>query len=221
MTRTSYSPDTLLEADLEGRMTRSVFKTLDLMASHARLVKPWVADQRALGLASSETNMSIRKEMVPMQLRRIKVFECLARWPLVLCHVALPARTDHIWEKPLARQTEQGLNPSPKKPRMLRTWHMMPTVISTRLDGDPWGLNPDLLVEMKDNSIGDESRCSRPDYNHPRMLHLSDRYTNSRGRRDLVEHDNPAMRAPVLQAIEELARRSRTSTELRDDYEVY
>jgi hypothetical protein len=29
-----------------------------------------------------------------------------------------------------------------------------------------------------------------------------------------VEHDNPATRAPVLQAIEELARTSRTSTEL-------
>jgi hypothetical protein len=50
------------------------------------------------------------------------------------------------------------------------------------------------------------------------MLRLSDRYTNSCGRRDLVEHGNPATRAPVLQAIEELAR---TSTELRDEYEVY
>jgi hypothetical protein len=29
------------------------------------------------------------------------------------------------------------------------------------------------------------------------------------------------MRAPVLQAIEELARTNRTSTELRDEYEVY
>jgi hypothetical protein len=53
------------------------------------------------------------------------------------------------------------------------------------------------------------------------MLLLSDRYTNSRGRRDLVEHDNPATRAPVLQAIKELAKTSRTSTELRDEYEVY
>jgi hypothetical protein len=26
------------------------------------------------------------------------------------------------------------------------------------LDGDPWGLNPNLLVEMKDNSIGEESQ---------------------------------------------------------------
>jgi hypothetical protein len=82
-------------------------------------------------------------------------------------------------------------------------------------------LNPDLLVETKDNSIREESRRSWPDYNHPGTLHLSDRYTNSNGRRDLVEHDNPAMRAPVLQAIEELARTSRTNTELRDEYEVY
>jgi hypothetical protein len=53
------------------------------------------------------------------------------------------------------------------------------------------------------------------------MLRLSDRYTNSRGRRYLVEHDNPTTRAPVLQAIKELAITSRTSTELRDEYEVY
>jgi hypothetical protein len=83
------------------------------------------------------------------------------------------------------------------------------------------GLNPYLSVEMKDNSIGEESRRSRPDYNHPGMLRLSDWYTNSCGRRDLVEHDNPTTRAPVLQAIEELARTSRTNTELRDEYEVY
>jgi hypothetical protein len=67
------------------------------------------------------------------------------------------------------------------------------------------GLNPDLSVEMKDNSIEEESQCSWPDY------------TNSRGRRGLVEHDNPATRALVLQAIKELGRTSRTSTELRDE----
>jgi hypothetical protein len=89
------------------------------------------------------------------------------------------------------------------------------------LDGDPRGLSPDLLVETNDNSIGEESRRSRPNYNHQGTLCLSDRYTNSRGPRDLVEHDNPATRAPILQAIEELARTSRTSTELRDEYEAY
>jgi hypothetical protein len=74
---------------------------------------------------------------------------------------------------------------------------------------------------MKDNLIGEENRYSRPDFNRLGTLHLSDRYTNSRGRRDLVKHDNPATRAHVLQAIEELARTSRTSTELRNEYEVY
>jgi hypothetical protein len=43
------------------------------------------------------------------------------------------------------------------------------------------GLNPDLLVEMEDNSIGEESQRSWPDYNHLEMLCLSNRYTNSRG----------------------------------------
>jgi hypothetical protein len=76
-------------------------------------------------------------------------------------------------------------------------------------------------VETEDNSIGEESRHSWLDYNRPGMLQLSDRYTNSRGRRDLVEHDIPATKAPALQAIEELAITSRTSTKLRDEYEVY
>jgi hypothetical protein len=75
-------------------------------------------------------------------------------------------------------------------------------------------LNPNLLVETEDNSIGKESRRSWPDYNRPETLRHSNRYTNSPGERDLVEHDDPATRAPVFQAIEELARTSRTSTEL-------
>jgi hypothetical protein len=83
------------------------------------------------------------------------------------------------------------------------------------------GLIPNLLMEMEDNSIGDVSWCSWPDYNRPETLHLSNQYTNSYGQRDLVEHDNLAMRAHVLQAIEELARTSRTNIELRDEYEVY
>jgi hypothetical protein len=35
------------------------------------------------------------------------------------------------------------------------------------------GLNPDLSVEMEDNSIGKESQCSRPDYNRLETLLLS------------------------------------------------
>jgi hypothetical protein len=42
-------------------------------------------------------------------------------------------------------------------------------------------VNPNLSVETDDNSIGEESRRSRPDYNYPVMLRLSKRYTNSRG----------------------------------------
>jgi hypothetical protein len=91
----------------------------------------------------------------------------------------------------------------------------------TSNDGDPWGLNPDLFLQVKDNSIGEESQCSLLDYNCLGMLHLSDQYTNSRGRCDLVEHDSPATRAPILKAIKELAITSRTSIDLRDEYEVY
>jgi hypothetical protein len=43
------------------------------------------------------------------------------------------------------------------------------------------GSNPNLSVETDDNSIGEESRCSWPNYNYPEMLHLSNQYTNSRG----------------------------------------
>jgi hypothetical protein len=43
------------------------------------------------------------------------------------------------------------------------------------------GLNPDLLVETEDNSIGKESRRSWPDYNRLETLRLSNRYTNSHG----------------------------------------
>jgi hypothetical protein len=82
------------------------------------------------------------------------------------------------------------------------------------------GLNPDLSVETEDNSIGEESRRSRPDYNRLEMLRLSNWYTNSCGWCDLVEHDDPTTRASALQAIEELARTSRTSTELWDECEV-
>jgi hypothetical protein len=89
-----------------------------------------------------------------------------------------------------------------------------------RGDGDLWGLNPDLSVEMEDNSIGEESRRSQLDYNYPKRQHLSNWYTNNHGWRDLVEHDNPATRAPVLHAIKELAT-SRTSTELQDENDVY
>ena len=59
---------------------------------------------------------------------------------------------------------------------------------------------------MGDNSIGGD------DVHGPttaiKMLRLSNRYTTSYGCRDLVGARHPATRAPVLQAIEELARTS-------------
>jgi hypothetical protein len=82
------------------------------------------------------------------------------------------------------------------------------------------GLNPDLSVETENNSIGKESRRSWPDYNRLESSCLRIWYTNSHGWRDLVEHDDLATKAPVLQAIEELEGTSRTSTELWDECDV-
>jgi hypothetical protein len=59
-------------------------------------------------------------------------------------------------------------------------------------------------------------RLSRPGYSLPKTLRLSSRYTTFYGCHDLVERDTPTTRALVLQAIKELARTSRTSTELPD-----
>jgi hypothetical protein len=59
-----------------------------------------------------------------------------------------------------------------KVKKRLPAWQVM---------GTREGLNPDLSVETEDNSIGKESRRSRPDYNRPETLRLSNRYTNARG----------------------------------------
>jgi hypothetical protein len=45
-----------------------------------------------------------------MQLRRIKIFECLVRRAKALCRMTMALRTNHTWEKYLAQQTEQGLD---------------------------------------------------------------------------------------------------------------
>jgi hypothetical protein len=60
------------------------------------------------------------------------------------------------------------------------------------------GLNSEVLVEMKDNLIGEESRYSPSDYNCSKMLRFS---------------DNSITRASVLQAIEELATYMVTTTQ--------
>jgi hypothetical protein len=51
-------------------------------------------------------------------------------------------------------------------------------------------------------------------------MRLSNRYTDSKDRCILVVRD-PAMRALILQAIEEQARTSWTSTQLQDKYEGF
>jgi hypothetical protein len=52
-------------------------------------------------------------------------------------------------------------------------------------------------------------------------MRLRNRYTTSYGCHDLVEHDTLATRALVLQAIEELARTSRTSTESLQQFKAF
>jgi len=71
---------------------------------------------------------------------------------------------------------------------------------------------------MVDSSIGGWRRRSRPDYNRPKKLRLSNRYTNSNGRRDLVARQ-PATRAPILRAIKELARTCKQALNLQDEIE--
>jgi hypothetical protein len=53
---------------------------------------------------------------MPIQLKWIKVFEYLVRRAQALCHMAMTLRIDHVWEKPLARQTEQDFDPSRRRP---------------------------------------------------------------------------------------------------------
>jgi hypothetical protein len=77
------------------------------------------SDQRALSPAWSETNPSIRRDSVTMQLRWIKVLHCLVRQAQALCHAATIIRTYHSWEKPLAQQTKHGFDLSHQRPRML------------------------------------------------------------------------------------------------------
>jgi hypothetical protein len=54
-----------------------------------------------------------------LQLRRTMVFECLIRLANALCRAIMTLRTDHIWEKPLAQQTEKGPNSGRQKLQML------------------------------------------------------------------------------------------------------
>jgi hypothetical protein len=57
-------------------------------------------DQWTLNPAWSERNLSIQKNSVPLQLGRIKVFECLIRRGNALCRTTMALRIDHTWENP-------------------------------------------------------------------------------------------------------------------------
>jgi len=74
---------------------------------------------------------------------------------------------------------------------------------------------------MGDNSIGGDNVHSLTT-TFQWMLRLSNRYTTSYGCRDLVGARHPTTRAPVLQAIEELARTSMEQVlNLLDGNEVF
>jgi hypothetical protein len=66
-----------------------------LTASHVQEVGHVPCDQKTLSPTWSEKNPSIQKHSVPLQLRRIKAFECMVRWAKVLCLVTMALRTDH------------------------------------------------------------------------------------------------------------------------------
>jgi hypothetical protein len=101
-------------------MTRSTFKT---SVSHGFACTSNQAMSRVtkehLAWRDLRVNPSIRRDSVPMQLRWIKIFECLVRRAKGLCHVTMALRTNHTWEKSLVHQTEQGLDLDRRRLRML------------------------------------------------------------------------------------------------------
>jgi hypothetical protein len=54
-----------------------------------------------------------------MQLRWIKIIECLVKRAKALCRAIMALRADHTWEKFLAQQIEQGPDPGRRRIRML------------------------------------------------------------------------------------------------------
>jgi hypothetical protein len=77
-------------------------KPQHLTTSHFQVSGHVSHDQQTLSPAWSERNPSIQKDLVPLQLGRIKVFEYLVRWAKALCRTTIALRTDHTWEKFLA-----------------------------------------------------------------------------------------------------------------------
>jgi hypothetical protein len=87
--------------------------------SHAQVVRPWATRWTILSPAWSERTLSIQKGSVPLQLRLIKVFECLVRQAKALCRATMALRTDHTWEKSSAQQTGWGPNLGHQRLRIL------------------------------------------------------------------------------------------------------
>ena len=80
----------------------------------------------------------------------------------------------------------------------------------TASDVNPLGFVPDLSMRVGDNLIGgDDIHGLTTAF---QRLRLSNRHTTSYGCRDLVERVTRPLGHPFLQAIEELARTSITST---------
>jgi hypothetical protein len=88
-------------------------------ASQVQVSAYVLRDQWTLSPAWSKRSPSIQKDSVPLQLGRINVFKCLVRRAKPLCCTTMALRTDHIWEKLLAQQTEQSPDLSCQRFRML------------------------------------------------------------------------------------------------------
>jgi hypothetical protein len=77
-------------------------KPKHLTASYVQVSGHVPHNWRTLSLAWSEKNPSIQKDSVPLQLGRIKVFKCLVRQAMALCHTTIALRNDHNWKKILS-----------------------------------------------------------------------------------------------------------------------
>jgi hypothetical protein len=118
-----------------GRDTRLVQRSQPqhLTALHVQVLGHVPRDWRTLNLAKSERNPSIQKDSVPLQLKWIKIFDCLVRRAKALCHAIMVLRTNHTLEKSLAQQTEQGPDLGHQRLRMfyeLSAWRPLSWALS-------------------------------------------------------------------------------------------
>jgi hypothetical protein len=105
-----------------------------LTALHAQVVRPCATWWMTLSPAWSERNPSIQKNLVPLQLGWINIFECLVRRAKDLWRVTMALRTDHTGKIICSTNWVRSQSGSSKALNALRTRCMMPTVSSTRLE---------------------------------------------------------------------------------------